>query len=492
MAKKQRRSKPTFREKKDDERQSSIAEPQVSQGTIASMLLGQQLGVTNLGRYFRIADRYNGPQLCMRVTNNGFVRGWTAGDLTDQDDNASTHVDAGAAAPLYPVTPMANAFAEEYWPILDSLLQSGTGTRYATSMYEVVRYYAICAEIIDILSTPLILNYLATGFDWSQIAPFSGSIPPSVWGLISLFDCNDVGIQDRWRPLYSRLSTKVMPPLFAASLMDNMMPYVANPYGHVLRVNTNWYASYVIEGTRTIDEMSDYVESLLDKLENELKMCHNTLASFTPFRVGSFPVFFKAYDPTFEEIDFNSGIAAYNGFGDTGDPDNEKVITCGTASENGDSVIFYHKGTAPMVKALMNTPIYDLVSDVDDYFINLSCFGSHKVYFVDDNLSLISYDGSPVLTEEAQRYMGYYPNRFLKADGASTLLEGVGKQGLMPSILAREEIIRASKLYTSLLFGVDGLKRVLSISGGSGVRTIRQSVAEAWIGRKRNFSESER
>lgn len=471
--------------KKKQNRETEQAPTQGRQGSnFMTAVMGQALGITNLSRSFKASQNHNGPQIAVRIHNSAFPFGWSdTGNIADQNSDDGLDITTPVTNELYPMTPPTQAFVEEHWPILSSLLASGTGTRYPTTRHEVGRYYNSVIQLMQEIAFPLQLNYLTTTFDWSEIAPFSQNVPPAVWGLTELFDANDVGVNDVWKPLFDRLSTKVLPPRLAASVLETIFPYVANQYGHVIRLNAPSSVLAVITSWDIGTYITDIV-ARLDYLEDELINCHNTLASFLPYRVGSPMAMFKGYDPTFEEIDYNSGMAAVEVFGDTGDPNGHEVIEVGTAAYNGDSIIFYHKGAAPIVKTIVHTPIWDYISETfDDEYVLLSSYFSNYVTFIDDDLNLIQYTGADSSTAEAQRYRGYYPNRFQHNSGSNNLEEGVGKAGFLPAIIAREEIIRANKVYTNFLFGNDQMRAVLAMTGGSSVRTISKFVAEAWANR---------
>jgi hypothetical protein len=410
--------------------------------------------------------------------------GWSATSSDPANADASAAYDTGADYndALYPVTPVAYSFEEEYWPTLDALLQSGIGSRQSTTMQEVVRYFAMTSVVLDNLRFVLNLNYLSTLFGWSVVAPYRTSIPPVIWELTNAFDANDVGITDRWRPLYTRLANKVMPPQFGAALMEAGMPYLGDPYGHVLRVNWTALAASVLAGSTTIDQFETTLDTYLDYLENDLKTCHNVLTTFLPFRLGPILTMFKGYDPMFEEVDYNCCVNEYPNFGTASEPTNEHVMTIGEDSENGDSIIYFHKGNAPILKSVVGTPIYDVYTPAaDQVYYNASFWLSGPVEMVDDQLSSVIYDGGAgPSTDVAQRYTRYFPNRWIKNENSQALLEGIGKAGLLPSLIAREEVLRANRSYLLYMFGLEPIKQVLTITGGSGVRTIQKAVGEMW------------
>lgn len=481
MAKGKRRNKRKGTEDSSPRSSSQATSDGQTAGAIAAQLLARPMGVSNVGRMFDSTERHNGPHMALRIHESAFKYGFSSSaGMASQDPQAAINDLLTYNDPLYAVTPCAKAFIQEYWPILDSLLQSGTGTRYPVSSDEIVRYFAFASEAIELLMVPLTLNYLSTIMKWEMVAPYTSSIPPCVWGLVDMFDAGDVGIVDRWKPLYERLAVKVFPPSFKAALMENCNPYVGNVYGHVLQMNVPQRALNVPLGVDTLEDYYDVVVSRLTYLEKNLRQTHNVLASFLPFFVGGLVSAFRGFDPMTEELNFNGTTKWIDNFGDTGDPTNEYVITCGDASENGDSVIFYHKGAAPQLKTIVMTDIYRIISDIDDEYMNLSCWRGGPILLPDDELALIYFDGGVVTTEAAQRVQYYVPNRFQKRTGDQSLLEGVGKAGYLPALLAREEIERANRAYANWLFGTRGLKAVLSISGGSSVRVIRREVAEAW------------
>jgi hypothetical protein len=468
---------------KKEEAPGAVSSSAVPAQSISQRLLGQQLGVTNIGRLFDLTDRYNGPHLILKEYVNGFARSWSAISASPVNGDWSVAFDTTLTynATLYPATPIARSFEDEYWPVLDALLQSGIGSRQTTTMYEVVRYFAMTSQVIDNLRFVLNLNYLSTLFNWAAVAPYSGSVPPVIWELTSLFDCNDVGINDRWRPLYQRLVNKVLPPYYAAALFEAGMPYLGDPYGHCVRLNWTNLAAATFAGTYTIDEFTEDIDDWLDYLESDLKTCHNVLTTFLPFKIGTILTMFKGYDPSFEEVDYNSQVASHYNFGTASEPDNETTITIGEDSENGDSLIYYHMGSAPILKSVVGTPIFDVYTPAaDQIFYNASFWISGPVQIIDDQLSSVIYDGTPPSTDVAQRYTRYYPNRWIKNASSQSLLEGIGRAGMIPCLIAREEILRANRSYLLHVMGLDAIQAVLGVTGGSGVRTIQKAVGEAW------------
>jgi hypothetical protein len=346
-------------------------------------------------------------------------------------------------------------------------------------MQEVVRYYSLTALTLQEILFPLQINYLTTAFPWPELPPYTDQIPPALWGLAELFDCNDIGVADVWKPLYDRLATKVLPPRFAASIMEQAFPYLGHPSSHCMRLQIPSTAAVVLEAW----DLGSYITNILtrlDYLEDELIQCHNTLASFLPWRVGPSMAMFRGYDPVYEEIDFNTGLVSHDNFGDTGDPDEADAIVTGTAVSNGDLILYHHRGEAPLVKSVINTPIFDVTSDVDDTYINLSYGRGGSVYFVDDDLNLALYSGVAITSDNVRRYRHHYPNRFQFAGAAEELDFGVGRIGFSIATLAREEVVRIAKRYTSYLFGDDTLRSVLAFTGGASIRTIRNEVAAAF------------
>jgi hypothetical protein len=441
------------------------------------------MGVTNLGRAFKADQWHNGPQIALKVKKALFPESWSEGSRSDQDVSAAA--DTSTTDPtttLYPITPMAEAFNDNHWPLLLSLLQSGTGTRYNTSLSEVVRYYSMVQVALENIMVPLQINYLTSVFDWSEVAPFSNTVPPAVWGLAELFDATDVGVADTWKPLYERLSSKVLPPNVSASIMEAGFPYLADPNGHVLRLPITGAAEYAINEW-DISTFITNIEDKLNYLESVLINCHNTLASFLPWRVGSPIAMFKGYDPVYEEVDYNSGLTQYDTFGDTGDPVESRVILCGTGTTVGDSILYYHRGGTPIAKAVLNTTIMELISGTDDEFMVISGARQSGVSFLDDDLNLITYDGDPPISTTAARYRLYYPNRFMTDSGEHN--GGRGTRGFLPSLLSKEEVIRTTKHYTDWLFGNDAMKNVIGLTGGSSVRVIHAAIAEQWANRRR-------
>jgi hypothetical protein len=452
-----------------------------------SMLLGSPMGIANVGRTFKVGQRHNLPQIAIHRFQSVFNYGWSESvgwDGNDQNCAFDTStVDPTTA--LYPQAPITESFLYEWWPMLDALLQSGVGTRHTTTANEVIRYFSMVSRCLELLNFPLVLNFLTTSFDWRVVAPYTSVVPPSVWGLTQLLDANDVGVADTWKPLYNRLATKVMMPTMAATIMENSMPYVSDPLGHTVHVNGPHEVTALLSGW----DLQDYYNAVvgyLDYLEDNLSNAHNVLASFLPFRVGNIITMFKGYDVIFEEVDYNSGNSDFSPWGEENTntvPTNEWIITTGTKSENGDSIIFFHKGGVPTVKAVMMTPVFDVTDDTLDYFTLITAWRRDYIALLDDDLNIVTYDGTDSVSDVAQRYRRVVTDRFQKNDGSTDLEEGVGTVGFMPAILAREEIIRTCKSYGKYLFDYDAVKRVMSVAGGSSVRSISKVVAEAWSSR---------
>jgi hypothetical protein len=464
---------------------SAIPTPGLTDLQMAAYALKQKpVGTTNLGRLWRYTDTKQGPQICIRRQDYSFNFGWSAaGSVSDQDIGSATDTGATVTDALTPITPVAEAFAYEFWPLMNAILQSGTGTRYTTTLYEVVRYFAITMECVQLVTFPLVVNYLINHFDWRAIAPYENCEPPAIWALADLLYANDTGIADVWRPLYERVATKVLPPEMVGFMWNQCSPYCNNLNGHILNLTCHYQGTSLLV-TETLSTYIAAIVTYLDYLENDLKQCHNVLASFFPWRVGRPIIMYRGFNHVDAEIDFNSSTKAYDAFGDTTDPDEEKAIVFGTAATNEQSISFAHQGGSPTIEAVVNTAVWELTSDVDDTFIIQSFSTKNKQYFIDDALNLLGYDGTPS-TNEAARFLPMEPSRYQLENGTTAVIEGKGQPGMLWAIIASDELKRVVREYTKYMFGYNTLQNVLQVSGGSAVRTMTKLVADVWAGRVR-------
>lgn len=449
-------------------------------GSLAQVQLNASMGVPNLGRTFKVDQDYNTPQICVHTFDSMYKHSWSSGVRADQDYDAAIDTALTYNATLNPITPIATAFVERHWPLLQSLLQSGTGSRYPTTMAEVVRYFSLTMDVLEDILFPLQLNFMTSGLDWNQIPPFDSTVPPAIWSLAELFDANDIGVADVWKPIYDRVKTKVLPPRLAAQIFESSFPYVNHISGHCVNVNASRKASAIISSW----SLGNYIVDILDKLdylENDLIMCHNTLSSFLPWVVGNPMAMFKGYDPIYEEVDYNGTLYECAPFGDTGDPSEPNALVCGSATSNGDVITYFHKGMAPQVKSVLLTPIWEVISGTDDEFVCITHSSGGPRHLIDDDLNLISYTSAAISSATAQRYRKYVPNRFQWVTGGTHLDFGASKAGFGAAIIAKEEIVRLSQRYASYLFGDDQMAKVLQYTGGASVRTIREMVMNLWL-----------
>jgi hypothetical protein len=442
--------------------------------------LQQKVGIANLGRNFFFDQIHNTPQLQFNLRYNAFPWGWSDTEgPSSQDQSACVNMETPVTNTLYPITPAAQAFNEEHWPLLYSLLMSGLGTRYTTTMPEVVRYYSSVMTLIENISFVYALNYLTTTFDWRDVAPHSSVVPPAIWDLATMFDATDIGIQETWAPLMARISTKVLPPNYVASLLDNAMPFISNPYGHVVNCN---YSGTARSCLLAWDKAGLYTSiwERLKYIESSLATTHNVLASFLPYRVGPMFMAFRGYNSLYEETAYNTAVSTPAFFGDTGDPDNTNCLVVGSEAANGNSLTLFHRGSGLTAQSVAEQSIWDLIYDtIDDTFILLTMYLSGAKLMIDDDLNTVEFDGSAISSDEKRRYIRYCHNRFQDEDG-TPLAEGKGAVGFSAAIVPREEIIRIVKRHTNVLFGSADLKKVLELTGGSSVRAIRREISELW------------
>ena len=110
-------------------------------GRETDTLANTPLGVSNMSRSFAIDQNNNGPQLLFRQSNPTFYEAFSlTGDPADLDSYAATDVtQLDPTVALFPMTPAADAFVDEYWPSLNGLLSSGLGSRFTPTQAEIIR-----------------------------------------------------------------------------------------------------------------------------------------------------------------------------------------------------------------------------------------------------------------------------------------------------------------------------------------------------------------
>jgi hypothetical protein len=443
------------------------------------------VGVPNYGKNFISTNTHNTPQLIFRVMEPTFQYGWSEGTVSDQDyDAALTLVSTPETTPvaLNPITPAAEAFHEEVYPLINALLQSGAAQVRPVEESNVIRTFALTQSLLARIMPIISLNYLANRFDWSLIAPNTPGIPSVVWDIVDVMSASDTDVNDIWSPLISRLSEKVLPAAMVASIQDMYMPYLDDVFGHSVKLNV---PSEFYSALSSYDVLT-YINAIkqdLSYLEDELQATHNILSTFIPYRVGPLYVQFKGYLPEYEDIGYNNALYAHDNFGDTGDPAWSVTNTVGTGSANGNTLPFFHLGYRPTGLSLINTTIFDVTEDVvDNTYINLSSVLSWNAFIVDDQMNVLLYTGLQSTDNAIKRNRRYISSRYNFVNDTLALANGVGKPGMMVSMVSRFEIIRLNKEFLKEQMNLDAFRRVLALTAGSSGRAIFQSIADAWKG----------
>jgi hypothetical protein len=159
-----------------------------------------------------------------------FINGFSATDSTGSAQDVGAATDTTVTDPttaLYPVTTMANKFDEDVWPILSNLFSSGTGTRSTVTINEFVRYQAMLIDAYTRMFVPIMINHLTFHFDWSKVAPFTGSVPKWLYDVASNIDATDVGLAETYLPLLKRFENKIAFPHMIAEAKRMMTPMMS-------------------------------------------------------------------------------------------------------------------------------------------------------------------------------------------------------------------------------------------------------------------------
>jgi hypothetical protein len=452
---------------------------QISRG--ADILANTPIGVSNISRSFSVDDDQNGPQVILRQDRHAFTESWSATGLHATGDTtaAISVLEADPTTELYPMTPLADGFLNEYWPSLNGLLSSGLGTRFTPSSAEIIRYFAIAIRAYEWILCVLQANHLAYKMDWTNIGPNTPGAPSCAFNFADSWDATNVGINDRWRPYIDRLAEHVLPPVLVAELNIHAFPMVATPFGHQLVIsslNPTYFWNYSPDTIETI--VSDY----LDYLDTTLVQTANVLKTFTPWRIGVPAMATKNYSARHATGLYNSGFQAYPAWGSTL-PVTSHAATIGSSSPNGDQAIIYHLGNRPTIGELVNTAIFEL-SDTEEYSAICNRIADKAYVVADNGVDILSYADNESDSAETIRYANYIPNRFridepfVGADAGPT--QGRGQVPYLSSIVSTDQVYRVNRDYLLYQMGISNIRDIALIAGGSSMRELRDSIRPFW------------
>lgn len=455
------------------------------------------MGFANVNRSNDLLDPTNGPSIVYRTLKcyEAFIRGWSAtatDGISVQDTaaaldktlpaNGSDGKPDWSTRPLFPVTEMAITFDTDVWPVLQNLFSSGTGFRRSVTQNEFVRYQVNLLDAYQRILDVLWVNKLAYHFDWTKVHPFTDTTPLHLYDLAEMFNATDVGIAQAWLPLMKRFNEKICMPGMIEEIKRLKTPMYSVDFNGRIRCPTYTHLYSDFSPNTLGGATYDYVKASLDFLDTGLNAASAVFQSFLPFPLAQFNPWDLPTDPVLD-LDrasgwYNSPIANFDAFGDTGDPVNTKAILTETdAGTTEVQAILYTRHPQPTWSEVKMASIFELHRDVtDDTYALLTPHLYKKAYIADDFQSVINYDGTAYdETTVEYRYEDYISSRFRN----SSLAFGVLEPGLIGAEIASEPLRRMVRLETNFLFNTRVLKTITVNMAGASLRELRYFIAQA-------------
>lgn len=424
-----------------------------------------QIGVANLNRTFVFDSDDTAPHIMFKtaIPMAGFMLGFTATDIADQDQDAATDVSKGIDDPLYPVTVTAQNFEDEIFPVILTLLEGGTGSRHIPSFSSVVRYFAMTMRVMIMMKQILALNTLTYHTDWKDVFPFTDDIPKPLYDISKFYDATDIGLADRWAPYIRRIENLVMFPEIIKAINEITAPYVQRAVGGRV-VAPVWSALDVEVFEEDMGELLRYIEIDLSKTNSVLK-------SFLPFPIGDQS--WMASSLIFRNVDldsaaYNSGYRPYSIFGDTNDPSADQ---CMTFEANSDIIYFNSATDTPLFAEIMMAKVYEIFPDAtDDEYALLSVHSSSGMIIIDD---------------EGTRWEWYSTNTSARSEQLSNIINdryyfnnyrGILNAGTTTVTVPYDAMFRLVKLYGNFLFSRPALAEVSKMAAGASLKQVKEAI----------------
>ena len=468
------------------------------------------LGVGNVSRLFTNQKQSDGiihrgvgsPYLIWRhiAPFSAFTSGFSAsslpaqGTLPSNDDPgiATDNTVTIATTALYPISPAAQIYVKEVWPVLSTLLQSGLGTRHIPTSAEVIRYLVRLIVCYIRLRFILNLNYMTYHFDWSTVYPGTSVVPPWLYAVTQSYNANDIGIAENFLPLMQRLEQHTMFPGVVAEVKRMMAPTTAMDLHP--RVVLPYFDGITMDGTGGSSIVS-IVSGHLDYIDTHLSATYATLHSLLPFPISGQEPWTPAGAPLQDPLRWsgahNSGVAPYATFGnaalkDAKIPDQNLV--------NKEAFGLTTQGIAPAGTLPYDTRMpMPLWGEVFRACVWLASQDTSNAFWVQASMHEISeftlIDGAASLTV----YKTSAPNtsafKFLDSKWimapvltGSTALKvpqgGIITPGYAASLIGMDAYQRMLALTVEALFNVKTMRQVAQVSSGQSLREIRFLIAQ--------------
>ena len=429
-----------------------------------------------------------------------FMRGWSSkADAMEQADTAEvldTTLVSGAFDTLYPVTLYARVWDDQVWPMIQTILRSGIGSRVESAISEsaVVKYFGMGIEVYALLLQVLHTNKLAYHFDWTKLSPFTPDIPAAAFARASSMKASDTEIGDIWLPLLRRAESLIMFPEVALEIKRTMQPYLSLDMHPVLTVPIVQAIDDTQDtsGTDDADAAAVSLKSYLDFMDKTLANTQALLRTFIPFDLASIgPWNLPDYqtDPMMEAGHWNSGIQGVSTFEsdstasdveETVIEDDQTFLASGstgfttTAELGGISFSFDSRYPQPIWGEVKRSCMYRYrvrKTGATTHYERtlLSPHLVQKMYFVSDDgvLDTIDQDDTAIT-----RFFRYVNSKFY----GSVVNYGVSKPGYLTSLIHLDAVERL--LYQEVVnnYDVPRLRNILGATTGASNRVVRELI----------------
>lgn len=442
------------------------------------------LGVGNVNRYFDTDDYSNAPSCIFRHVDPyaAITQGFSTGSISDQDVGAALDVtEENVTTPLYPITDAAKVIESDVWPVVKTLMESGTGQRHSVSISEFVRYVAMVHASYDHLRWILTINVLAYHFDWTKVAPYSDTVPSHIYKLAEAYNATDVGLASKWLPLFRRLETKILFPRLVEELKRVTSPTIAPGISARLIIPVP-----VANLLNDADHVEKRVTDWLDYVETRLPRTSAMMNSFFPFNISAQNPWsveqFGGIDVHRELGMWNSGVAPNTVFGDTDDPhpgDSLIVVTDKDSDQTVEPALWHTHQPQPTWAEVRQATIYNLHSNtLDDTWQLVTPHKYGTIIFMDDFDGYVEYDGSVYTDLSANAVYEHFANsRFVnqtKGINGGTMRDGV--IGAELNYLPMKRIMRSEVRY---MLHIELLVSIAQKMAGASLRELRATIAQA-------------
>jgi len=443
------------------------------------------VGIGNVNRRFDLDEPTNGPSLVFRgcVPCSGITHGWSSFDDTSgssQDWDAATNVALDPDEPLYPITVMAAAMAEDVWPVIATIFASGTGSRYKPTLPAFVRYQSMVCEAYSELLLPITINHLTYHMDWSDIFPFTGQVPTWLYDYATSLEATDVGLAQYWLPLMKRLDTKVVFPRLVEEIKRALRPRKS--------VDLNGRIAVTLPGTLTVQDgfrqVYDRIDAKIQYLDAKLADAGSVFTTFLPFPISVSQPWALDLNPSIdvlmETAAFNSGCTNIRVFGDTNDPTFSKDFMLKAVASTGlpletrvttEPGIFYSRTPQPTWAEIRLSTLFELTTRLtDDTYRTHTLHSWTQSFIVDDAKDLCVWEGAANGTSHiGYRYLDYANSRFAYSD----VEYGTMKAGLTGCEIILSPVMRLARLDTSHMYHLQTLKAIHTQLTGASLRELR-------------------